>query len=221
MEQTLFESVDQYLNNLFQFEDEHLQAAIQSLKKNGMPQISVSPSQGRFLQILAALCRATRILELGTLGGYSTICMARPLPENGKLITVEFNEKHAKVAEENIRRAGLSGKVEIRVGKAMDHLKQMVQQKEEPFDLIFIDADKEPYKEYFQLALQLSKKGTLIIADNVVREGKVLNEHSDDVNVKGARRFNEYIASCKEVTATIIQTVGVKEYDGMALALVK
>jgi caffeoyl-CoA O-methyltransferase len=191
-----------------------------SIEKANIPPISVSANQGKFLQVLAKICNAKRILEVGTLAGYSTIWMARALPPNGKLISLEFEPLHAQVAKSNIDKAGLGNVVDIRVGKAIDLLPQLEANGEGPFDLIFIDADKPPYTEYFQWALKLSRPGTLIVADNVIREGNVLDENSSDDMVQGARRFNAFLASSSEVTATIIQTVGSKMHDGMALAVV-
>ncbi|WP_153799163.1 O-methyltransferase [Foetidibacter luteolus] len=221
MNQQTFEAVDKYIADLFLPPDDSLDAAEQSLEKAGMPAISVSPNQGKFLHLLALTCNANKILELGTLAGYSTIWMARALKEGGKLISLEVDEKHAAVARENLQRAGVGNKAEVRVGKAIEILPQLVQNNEGPFDMIFIDADKPPYTEYFEWALKLSRPGTLIIADNVIRDGKVLNEDSDDEMVKGVQRFNKALAASTAVTASIIQTVGVKEYDGMALAIVK
>jgi len=217
----LFEKVDYYIDALLVTEDEALLAAKESLEKAGMPQISVSPNQGKFLQILALLCNAKKILEVGTLAGYSTIWLARALPEDGQLITIELDPKHAAVAKKNMQLAGLGSKVDIRIGKAMDILSALETEKAGPFDMIFIDADKSPYTEYFQYALRMSRPGTLIVADNVIRDGKVLDPDTTDEMVKGVQRFNKALAANKEVTATIIQTVGVKEYDGMALAVVK
>ena len=221
MDQQLFESVDQYISQLFHDEDDCLKATEQSIIQSGIPQISVSPNQGKFLHILAKLCNAKKILEMGTLGGYSTIWMARALPENGKLITLEIDKKHAEVARQNFNLCGLASKIEIRLGKAIDILPQLKTEGAGPFDMIFIDADKPPYTEYFKWALQLSKSGTLIIADNVIREGKVLLAEDPDEMVTGVKRFNRYLAQCTEVTATIFQTVGAKEHDGMAIAIVK
>ncbi|HEY5405784.1 MAG TPA: O-methyltransferase [Ginsengibacter sp.] len=221
MNQQLFESVDQYISGLFDDEDDCLKATEQSIIESGIPQISVSPNQGKFLHILAKLCNAKKILEMGTLGGYSTIWMARALPENGKLITLEIDKKHADVAQQNFNRCGLAAKIDIRIGKAIDILPQLKSEGVGPFDMIFIDADKPPYLEYFQWALQLSKPGTLIIADNVIREGKVLLKESPDEMVTGVKRFNEFLANCRDVTATIFQTIGAKEHDGMAIAIVK
>ncbi len=219
MNQQLFEAVDQYICQLFAPEDEALQAVVESIDKNNIPQISISASQGKFLQVLVKLCGAKTILEIGTLAGYSTIWMARGLPANGKLISLEYEQLHADIASENIKRAGLAGTIEIRVGKGLDLL-PVLKQENKVFDMIFIDADKPPYAEYFEWALQLSHPGTLIIADNVIRSGKILNEEETDEMVKGIQRFNKLLAATKEVTACIIQNVGEKEHDGMAIAIV-
>jgi caffeoyl-CoA O-methyltransferase len=221
MNNELFESVDHYISDLLAQEDEALTAATHSLKEAGMPAISVSPNQGKFLQLLAILCNAKNILELGTLAGYSTIWMARALPADGRLITLEADPKHAAVAQKNIDRAGLTAQVQIKTGKALDVLPQLVAEGAGPFDMIFIDADKPPYAEYFQWALRLSRPGTLIVADNVIRDGKVIDENNTEAAVGGARRFNAMLGANTAVTATIVQMVGVKEYDGMALAVVK
>jgi predicted O-methyltransferase YrrM len=221
MDTHIFETVDTYIRNLLGQEDAALKETITSLDREGVPQISVSANQGKFLQVLALLCRAERILELGTLGGYSTIWMARALPDNGKIVTLELDEKHARVAQENFSKAGVSAKVDLRLGKALELLPQMISGKEGPFDMIFIDADKPPYAEYFELALQLSRPGTLIVCDNVIRDGKVLDAHTTDPSAQGAQRFNEALARHNGVAATILQTVGVKEHDGMAIAVVK
>jgi caffeoyl-CoA O-methyltransferase len=221
MNNQLFESVDHYISNLLAHEDEALVAATQSLEKAGMPAISVSPNQGKFLQLLALLCNAKNILELGTLAGYSTIWMARALSKDGRLITIEFDPKHAAVAQQNIERAGLASQVHIKTGKALDILPQLEAEGAGPFDMIFIDADKPPYADYFQWALRLSRPGTLIVADNVIRDGKVLNENTTDAAVAGVQRLNTLLGASTAVTATILQMVGVKEYDGMALAVVK
>jgi predicted O-methyltransferase YrrM len=219
MDQKIFESVDKYISELFP-QDDALAAAEQSHKLEEIPLINVSPNLGKLLHLFAKLLNAKKILEVGTLAGYSTIWMAEALPEDGKLITLEIDPHHAEVAGRNIDRAGLSSKVEIRVGKAIDWLPRLVDEKAGPFDMIFIDADKPPYAEYFEWALKLSRPGTLIIADNVIRDGKVLNPNHDDPMVKGAQRFNKELAANKKVTATILQTIGVKEYDGMAIAIV-
>lgn len=220
MNQQLFEKVDRYISDLVAPEDKILQETIQSLDDASMPQISVTPVQGKFLQIMLLTCKAKRILELGTLGAYSTIWMTRAIPADGKVITVEFDPHHAHIASQNIAKAGLSDQIDLRIGKAMDVLNELIATGEESFDFIFIDADKPPYAEYFELALQLSHPGTIIICDNIIREGKVLDKNSDDEKVKGVQRFNEILANHPKVTATIIQTVGAKEYDGMAIAIV-
>ena len=218
---TIFETVDGYISNLFGDEDEALRKTMQAIKDEKIPQISVSANQGKFLQVLARLCNAKKILEIGTLGGYSTIWMARALPKTGKLISLELDQHHADVARKNISFAGLNDIVDIRVGKAIDSLPQLVKENAGPFDMIFIDADKPPYKEYFEWSLKLSRPGTLIVADNVIRDGKVLLKESPDEMSAGAKRFNEALAANNAVTATIIQTVGSKEHDGMAIAVVK
>lgn len=220
MNNEIFESVDHYISNLLGHEDDALIAATRSLKEAGMPAISISPNQGKFLQVLALLCKAKNILELGTLAGYSTIWMARALPKDGKLITLEFDPKHAAVAQKNIERAGVAAQVQIKTGKALDILPQLHAEGAGPFDMIFIDADKPPYAEYFEWALKLSRPGTLIVVDNVIRDGKVLDEKSTDAAVNGAQRFNKVLGASSAVTATILQMVGVKEYDGMAIAVV-
>lgn len=220
MEKEIFEQVDHYIGNLVGGEDEVLRATDRSIKEANIPPISVSANQGKFLHVLAKTCNAKRILEIGTLAGYSTIWMGRALPKDGKLITLEFDPLHARVAKANIERAGLTRTVDIRIGKAIDLLPQLVEKGEGPFDMIFIDADKPPYTEYFQWSLKLSRPGTLIVADNVIRDGKVLDLTTNDEMVKGVQRFNTFLASSKAVTATIIQTVGSKMHDGMALAVV-
>jgi caffeoyl-CoA O-methyltransferase len=221
MDPKIFEDVDHYISNLFEKPDQVLSATEQSTIDANIPQIAISPNQGKFLQLLARLTNAKKILEIGTLAGYSTIWLARALPKNGQLITLEFDPKHAEVAGKNITHAGLDSIVDIRVGKAIDTLPQLVKEGAGPFDMIFIDADKPPYTEYFEWSLKLSRPGTLIIADNVIRDGKVLAEKSSDEMVAGVKRFNEALAANPAVDATIIQTVGVKEYDGMAIAIVK
>ena len=221
MDNKLFEDVDQYISDLFSDQDGILEATEQSITEFNIPSISVSRNQGKFLMLLAKLCKAKKILEIGTLAGYSTTWLARALPVNGRLITLEYEQLHAEVAQKNIARAGLDHIVEIRVGKAIELLPKLVTEEAGPFDMIFIDADKPPYKEYFDWALKLSRSGTLIVADNVIREGKVLEAESPDEMVAGVKRFSEALAASTAVTATIIQTVGSKEHDGMALAIVK
>jgi len=220
MDTEIFSQVDNYISNLLAPEDKVLTDTIKSLGAEGLPQHSVSPNQGKFLQVMMIVCNAKKVLELGTLGGYSTIWLARALPNNGKVVTIEVDKHHGDVAQKNINNAGLSQKVDLRVGKALDILPQIIAEKDEPFDMIFIDADKPPYAEYFDYALQLSRPGTLIICDNVIREGKVLDSNTIDEKVKGVQRLNKMLSLNTKVTATILQTVGVKEYDGMAIAVV-
>lgn len=220
MDKEIFEHIDQYIGQLIGEEDEALRAADKSIREANMPPISVSANQGKFLHVLAKMCKAKKILEIGTLAGYSTIWIGRALPKNGKLISLEFDPLHARVAKSNIEKAGLGSVVEIRIGKALDLLPQLAAKNEGPFDMIFIDADKPPYTEYFQWSLKLSHPGTLIVADNVIREGKVLDPDSTDEIVTGVQRFNTFLANSRAVTATIIQTVGSKMHDGMALAVV-
>ena len=220
MNNDIFSSVDDYIAKLLNPADDALEKTEASIESENIPPISVSPNQGKFLHILAKLCNAKKILEIGTLGGYSTIWMARALPKDGKLVTLELEKHHADVAQKNIDNAGLGAVVDIRLGKAIDLLPKLAAEGAGPFDMIFIDADKPPYVEYFQWALKLSRPGTLIVADNVIRDGKVLDPNCTDPMVKGAQRFNEMLSINTSVTATILQTVGSKEYDGMALAVV-
>lgn len=220
METPSFELVDAYIAGLFAPEDEALRAVEPSLESAGIPQMSVSASQGKLLQILAKLCGARRILELGTLGGYSTIWLARALPPGGKLITIELDAAYAGVAQQNLIRAGVADRVDIRVGRALDVLHALEAENAGPFDLVFIDADKPPYTEYFRQAVRLSRPGTLIVADNVIRNGQVLDPATRDEKVAGVQRFNAMLAAEPGVSAVVLQTVGSKEWDGMALAVV-
>ncbi len=219
----IFTAVDAYIAGLFAQEDAALTAALHEMREAGLPEISVSPVLGKFLYMLAKLVRARRILEIGTLGGYSAIWLGRALPEDGCLITLEIDPLHAKVARRNLARAMLLGTVEVREGAALDLLPKLAAAGEEPFDLIFIDADKESYLEYFELALKLSRPGTLIVADNVIRYGAVIDPAAaaSDSKVAGIQRFLDALAKYPGVEATIIQNVGSKGHDGMALAIVK
>ncbi len=185
-------------------------------RMRGCPAIAVSPAQGKLLMMFAQMLGARRILEIGTLGGYSTIWLARGLAEGGRLITLEADAKHAEVARSNIARAGLSDVVEVRLGRALDTLRGL----EGPFDLVFIDADKVSYPEYLQWAARLTRSGSVIVADNVVRKGAVIDADSRDQNVQGVRRFNEILAAEARLSATTIQTVGSKGYDGFTIARV-
>lgn len=213
-------AVDDYLNELFVQSDPALEETLVSSQAAGLPSIQVAANQGKMLQLLAQLQGAKKILEIGTLGGYSTIWLARALPAGGRLITLEANPRHAEVARANIARAGLSEKVEVRVGPAVESLAQLVAEGQRPFDFIFIDADKVSYPDYFTWSLRLSRPGTLMVADNVVRRGAVADPESDDENVQGIRRFNELVAAEPRVSATALQTVGSKGYDGLAFILV-
>jgi predicted O-methyltransferase YrrM len=199
--------------------DEH-DAALRANKKAGLPTIDVSRLQGKFLELLVRISGARSILEIGTLGGYSTIWMANALPEGGRIVTLEFDPHHAEVARENLRNAGVLDSVDLRVGRAIDSLPTLQNTAAAPFDLIFIDADKESYAEYLQWALKLSRPGTVIVADNVVREGKVVQADCDDPLVQGVRRFTELMAAEPRLSATVLQTVGIKGYDGLAVAVV-
>lgn len=216
----IFGEVEDYINQLFIREDDILARTNKSIVDHQLPQISVSPGQGKFLHLLAVMSKAKRILELGTLGGYSTIWLARALPADGKLITVEFEKKHADLAQQNIKYAGVENKVEIRIGKALDHLNTMIQNHEQSFDFIFIDADKPPYTEYFQLPLKLSHKGTVIICDNVIRDGKVLDKVPSDEMVEGVQRFNKFLSQTKDASSIIMQNIGSKGHDGMSITVV-
>lgn len=219
MTQKLWTAVDDYITKLFVPSDPALEAALRDSAEAGLPSIQVSVAQGKMLHLLARAVGARKILEIGTLGGYSTIWLARALPPDGHLITLEAEPKHAEVARANIARAGLSGVVELRLGRAQETLPQLVADQHGPFDLIFIDADKPGYSAYLGWSLRLARPGTLIIADNVVRKGRVAERAGGDANVKGIRAFNKALAAEKRVSATQIQTVGSKGYDGFALAV--
>jgi caffeoyl-CoA O-methyltransferase len=220
MMQKQWTAVDNYITDLFVPPDPALDAAIQATSDAGMPPINVAPNQGKLLHILALAHGARAILEIGTLAGYSTIWLARTLPAGGKLITLEADPKHAAVARANIARAGLADIVEVRVGKALDSLPQLAAEGHGPFDVVFIDADKPNTAAYFEWALKLTRRGSLIIVDNVVRDGAVIDESSADASVQGVRRFNAALAAEPRVSATAIQTVGSKGYDGLAIAVV-
>ena len=220
MEKQIFKQVDQYINRLLAEEDDDHIYCKTLLAAENIPDASISPNQGKLLQVLASACRAKRILELGTLGAYSTLWLAKSLPPGGKLTTIEFNEHHAAVAKKVIAHAGLQHKIELLTGPALPFMEQMVQRKTLPFDLIFIDADKPPYDTYIQLALQLARSGSIIVCDNVIREGKILDVNSADEKVEGVQRLNHFLKTCDDVTATIIQTIGEKPHDGMVIAVV-
>jgi predicted O-methyltransferase YrrM len=220
MLQERWTAVDGFIDENLVPADPVLEAALRASADAGLPPISVSPSQGKLLHVLARALEARTILEIGTLGGYSAIWLARALPAGGSLITLEAEPRHAELARANLARAGLADIAEVRVGPAQDTLPQLHAAGEGPFDLIFIDADKEGYPGYLSWSLRLSRPGTMIIADNVVRGGAVADSASRDVNVQGVRRFIEMMAAEPRVSATVIQTVGSKGYDGLALAVV-
>ena len=220
MTQNQWTAVDRYITELLVAADPVLDAALQASDAAGLPEYQVSLNEGKFLQLQAMMCGARHILEIGTLGGYSTIWLARALPAEGRLITLEAVPKHAEVARKNIANAGLADVVEVRVGSALDTLPQLASEGHGPFDLIFIDADKRSNPAYFTWALKLSRRGSVIIVDNVVRGGDVIDPRSTDPDIQGVRRLNEMMAAESRVSATAIQTVGSKGYDGFALALV-
>ncbi|MCH8977864.1 MAG: O-methyltransferase [Armatimonadetes bacterium] len=211
-------AVDSYFEDLLIGNDPVLQAALADSDAAGLPAINVTPTQGKLLHILVKMQRAKNVLEIGTLGGYSTIWMARALPENGKLTTIEYEKKHADVAAKNIDRAGLSDKVEIINAAAIEALPSLTAKA--PFDLVFVDADKESTAAYFAWAMKLSRPGTVIIVDNVVRKGEVIDQNSEDESVQGIRRFHDVLSADPRATATAIQTVGAKGYDGFTIVIV-
>jgi len=212
--------VDHYITALLGGNDPVLEVALRDSDAAGLPSIQVSAAQGKLLHLLAQSLNARRILELGTLGGYSAIWLARALPPDGRLLTLEFEPKHAAVARANLARAGLFAQVEVRVGPALAELQRLAAGPRDPFDLIFIDADKPGYPDYFTWALKLARRGTVIIADNVVRGGAVIDAQSSNPGVSGVRRMNDLVAAEPRVSATIIQTVGAKGYDGFLFARV-
>jgi predicted O-methyltransferase YrrM len=220
-DQDRWTAVDRYLADRLLEPDAALDAALEAGAAAGLPAHGVSPTQGRLLELLARIQGARTILELGTLGGYSTIWLARALPSDGKLITLEVEAKHAEVARANIERAGLSSIVELRLGPALDSLMQLCAEGVRPFDFIFIDADKQNIPGYLEWSLRLSHPGTVIVIDNVIREGAVINPDDPDPRVQGVRRFFEMLATDSRIDATTIQTVGSKGYDGFTLAIVK
>jgi predicted O-methyltransferase YrrM len=220
MTELLWTSVDQYYSDALVKPDEILDAALRDSDAAGLPPINVTPNQGKFLHLMARICGARAILEIGTLGGYSTIWLARALPDGGRLVTLEAEPRHADVARANIARAGLADRVEVRVGRALDTLPQLEADGVGPFDLVFIDADKPSNPDYVEWALKITRTGSVIIVDNVVRDGAVADSASEDSAVLGVRRMNELIAADQRLTATAIQTVGSKGYDGILVALV-
>jgi predicted O-methyltransferase YrrM len=215
-----WKEVDEYFSEALLESDPVLDAALAESEKAGLPAISVTPTQGRLLQMLAQMIGAKSILEIGTLGGYSTIWLARALPPGGRLVTLEVDAKHAEVARTNVLSAGLGDLVDVRLGSALETLPVLSEEGNGAFDLIFIDADKPNIPAYFEWAVKLSRRGTLIIVDNVVRDGAVIDADSTDQSVQGVRRFVELLARDARVSGTAIQTVGAKGYDGFAILLV-
>lgn len=220
MPQDDWAAVDAYLVEQLVGQDEVLERALAANQAAGLPEIDVSPAQGRMLTLLAEIAGARRILEVGTLGGYSTICLARALPADGRLVTLEIDPHHAQVARDNIAAAGFAERVDVRAGAARDTLARMIGEGGEPFDLVFIDADKAGNPGYLRAALALTRPGTVIICDNVVRDGRVADAASDDPGVLGTRRMFEQVAAEPRLRATAIQTVGAKGWDGFMIALV-
>jgi predicted O-methyltransferase YrrM len=220
MDTQLWTAVDQYTTDLLMAPDPVLDAALAASEAAGLPPISVTPSQGKLLMMLAQLVGASRILEIGTLGGYSSIWLARALGAAGRLTTLEADPKHAEIARSNIARAGFASAIEVRLGDARASIQQLVAEGAGPFDLIFIDADKQSIPHYLEWSLKLVRPGSLIVVDNVIRDGALINAKSKDPNVQGARRMHEMLAAEPRLCATTIQTVGSKGYDGFTLALV-
>ena len=222
MSEAAWSDVDAYIgNNLLADADPIFEQVLRANAAGGLPAIDVSPAQGKFLNLLVKISGARRILEIGTLGGYSTIWMAKALPAAGRLTSLEFAEKHAAVARDNLARAGLLDRAEVRIGAALDTLPKVEADGLAPFDLIFIDADKPNNPHYLEWAIRLSRPGTVIILDNVVREGRVVEARSQDRNVKGARAAFELLKTHPRVDSTALQTVGLKGWDGFILGLVK
>lgn len=218
--QDVWTKVDTYFANLLTPSDAALDAALAANRKAELPAIDVTGLQGKFLELLVRITGADRVLELGTLGGYSTIWIARALPVDGQIVSLEVDPRHAEVARQNLRNAGLLDRVDLRVGRAADELQKIVSSGAPPFDLIFIDADKAGYPGYLEWSLKLSCPGTVIVADNVVRDGRVIDPDNPDQDIQGVRRFTELVAAEPRLAATALQTVGAKGYDGFAIAVV-
>ena len=213
--------VDRFITDNLLGPDPILDNVLKNSLKNGLPSIHVAPNQGKFLHILALSCQAKNILEIGTLGAYSSIWLARALPTNGSLITLEANPHHAQIAAENVKSAGLSHLIHIKVGRALDILPTLAGQGNHSFDFIFIDADKPNNAQYFQWALRLSHPGSIIVIDNVIRDGQIIDSNSQDPSVQGTRDLYQILGREKKVTATAVQTVGSKGYDGFVIMHVK
>jgi len=218
--QDVWTAVDQYFGDLLAPTDAQLEAALEANRNAGLPSIDVSRLQGKFLHLLVLITQPRRVLEIGTLGGYSTIWLARALPEGGRIITLEYEPRHADVARANLKNAGLLDQVDLRVGRAIDSLPVLESEGAGPFDMIFIDADKPSNPQYLQWALKLSRPGTVIVVDNVVRQGNVIDADSSDPDVQGTRRMFELMAAEPRLSAVVSQNVGSKGYDGFAMAVV-
>jgi len=220
MTQKTWTAVDKYVSEMLVSSDKVLDAALEASADSGLPQIAVAPNQGKLLMLLARSINARTILEIGTLGGYSTIWLARALPEGGRVVTLEAEPRHAKVARANFDRAGLAQMIDLRLGKALDTLPKLAAERPAPFDFIFIDADKENIPDYFTWSLKLARPGSMIIVDNVVRDGKVIDAESHNHSIRGVRRVNERLKQEARISATTIQAVRVKGYDAFTMALV-
>lgn len=220
MAENQWTAVDDYVNGLVVRPDAVLDAALDATAAAGMPAIAVSAAQGKLLHLMARVLGARRVLEIGTLGGYSTIWMARALPKDGRIISLEIDANHAEVARGNLAAAGLADVAEVRVGAALDLLPKLAAEDAGPFDLSFIDADKANIPEYFDWSVVLCRPGALVVVDNVIRNGAVVDADTEDASVAGVRRLNEMLAKRSDVSATTIQTVGSKGYDGFTVALV-
>jgi predicted O-methyltransferase YrrM len=220
MDQELWTRMDQYFDDRLVGADAALQGAVEAARAAGIPAIQVSPTQGKFLMVLAAALGARSVLEVGTLAGYSTLWLARGLAGGGRVVTLELNEKYAEVARSNLQRAGVADRVQVRLGAASESLRQLIQEHAD-FDLVFIDADKRGYPDYLSATLQLTHPGSVIVADNVVRDGRVLDEASGDADLRGIRRYIEMLAAEPRLLSTALQTVGEKGYDGFAISRVQ
>lgn len=216
----IWSTVDRYIESKLVPADATLTAALQASSAGGLPSIQVAPNQGKLLGLWVRSLGARKLLEIGTLGGYSTIWLARALPPGGKVITLELERKHADVAQENFVRAGVADRIELRLGRALDTLPLLAAEDRGPFDFVFIDADKASIPEYFEWSLRLTRAGSVIVVDNVVRRGAVADPETTDPNVIGVRRFHDSVAAEPRVSATTLQTVGSKGYDGFTFILV-
>ena len=212
--------IDDYIEALFIPHDDALLQGLKAAESADLPSINVSPNEGKLLQLIARMAGANRVLEIGTLAGYSTVWLARGLPPGGRIITLELEPKHAEVARANLERAGVAERVEIRLGRAADTLQKMIAAREGPFDLIFIDADKPSYVEYLDLALQLARVGTIILGDNLIRNGRVLDETPPDANARGIRNFNAALASNPRLDSIILPIIR-SSIDGLSISIVK